>query len=115
MGTGVFAAAGLVFLMVLATFLVFMFTMRRHKNNPDYYALFIIGILWFIIGIPIKNYFLSLIGLIFFAVGIANKDKWKANRRQWHKMSPHERKLVVFEIITLAILILLGVLISVMF
>lgn len=115
METEALISIGLVLLMLIATFFVFVLTMKRHKHNADYYSLFVIGLAWFVVGIPIENYLLSLIGVIFFAIGLANKDKWKANRRQWHRMTSHERKLVVMTIILLAVLIGLGVLIHILF
>jgi len=83
---------------------------RKKKTPPDYYAFYVMGLIWLPIGIPLENYALSAMGLIFMLVGILNKDKWKQNRRDWSKMSKQERKVMSILLISLGVLLLFGIL-----
>lgn len=93
----------LIFLGVLA----FFFSKKR-KHKPDYYSFFIIGIIWFIFGIPLKSYTFSAMGLVFMIIGLANKDKWKENRRTWDNMDKQERTIYLGVTILLGILVAVG-------
>ena len=42
----------------------------------NYRALFIIGIIWFAIGLPLKNQPLIITGIAFIIIGFLNKNKW---------------------------------------
>lgn len=77
-------------LLIILGIAALLFTKRPHK--PDYYALYTIGIVWMIAGIPLKNYALSAIGLILSIIGITHKDEWKKNRKQLAKT---ERKMII--------------------
>ncbi len=98
-------------IIALIVFLALVFTLRiskKHKKGPDYYALFIIGIVWLIIGIPLENVALWTLGLIFFIVGVVNKDKWKSNRIHWKDISKKEKKIRIWIMIALGIFIIIG-------
>ena len=81
---------------------------KKNKRPTDYYALFIIGIIWFVIGIPIGNLTLSIIGTIFVVIGFVNKDKWKKNHIPWNKLTKEEKRLKMFIIAALALIVLVG-------
>ena len=95
---------------VLVIFGVLSLLLLRKKKRPiDYYSLFIIGIIWFIFGIIVReNYFFWIMGLTFMAIGLINKDKWKSNRRRWGDMDKDERKLMIIIMIILGVLVLAG-------
>lgn len=98
-------------IVALIVFLIIVFTLnisRKSKRGPDYYALFIIGVVWLIIGVPLQNPALWTLGLIFFIVGIVNKEKWKKNRVHWKDLSKKEQKLRMWIMIGLTILIVFG-------
>jgi prepilin signal peptidase PulO-like enzyme (type II secretory pathway) len=84
---------------------------RKKKHKPDYYAFFIMGLIWAPAGIAIGNMALSAMGFIFMIIGLVNKDKWKKNRRQWSKMDKDERMLFLIVIALLAFLALAGLVI----
>ena len=98
---------GVIIILVGVVFMVFL---RKGKNlKPDYYAFFVMGLIWLPLGIPLKNYGLSVMGLIFLIISLVNKDKWKQNRRKSYKnMNKNEK--IVFSLVTilLGLLVLIG-------
>ncbi|MBT5023112.1 hypothetical protein HOK51_04360 [Candidatus Woesearchaeota archaeon] len=97
-----------IFVVILILLVVFFAFNKGKKFKPDYHALFTIGIVWFVIGIPLKNYSLIAIGFIFLLVGFVNKNKWKENRQSWDKLSSEEKKLRMGIMIGLGVLLLIG-------
>jgi len=101
-----------VFILGIIVVLLGVFLWNWKKSNkefkPDYYTLFIMGMIWFPLGIPLKNYFLSVMGLVFFAVGLANKDKWKENRKNWNDLNDKEKKQRMLIMSILGIVVLVG-------
>jgi len=94
--------------LVLAVFLlaVIVYSLikkSKKKQEPDYYTLFVMGIIWFITGILLNNPALWALGLIFFAVGLSNCKKWNKNRKEWKQLDKKERLLLVTILIVLAI------------
>ncbi|MBW3012231.1 hypothetical protein KY311_03525 [Candidatus Woesearchaeota archaeon] len=97
--------AVLVIIVLLAVIAVF--AMKGKKHTTDYYAFFIIGLIWFPMGIITDNFFFTITGFVFFAIGIANKDKWK-KRKKLSQMTKAERKWVIAAIIILGLALVLG-------
>lgn len=95
--------------LLLALCIVAVVVTRKYKRPPDYYALFIMGLIWLPLGIPLDNYFFSVMGLVLMIIGLANKDKWKKNRVDWSKMKKGERNLMLGVIILMLLLLVLGV------
>lgn len=81
---------------------------KDKKRKPNYYALFLSGIIWLCAGIPLDNYFLSVLGLFFIIIGLINNQKWKENHRGWRDLSKEERKVKMILIVVLGVLVLLG-------
>lgn len=81
---------------------------KKNKRPIDYYNLFIIGITWFAIGIPLKNPFLFILGLGFLIFGLINRNKWKANKRRWNNLNIKEKKIRILIMIILGLLVLAG-------
>jgi hypothetical protein len=83
---------------------VLVFVKRKGKHTVDYYTLFIMGIIWTAISVPLKNWFLGVLRIIFLIVGGINKKKWKINQRQYSK---EDRKMLwIITLIGLVVLIL---------
>ncbi len=97
---------------LLILLLVIVLIWKRKKNlPPDYYSLFIMGIIWLPIGIALGSIAFIAMGLVFTIVGFLNRDQWEKNRRGWNKMSKDERKLFKILVISLLILLVIGIII----
>ena len=57
---------------------------KKKKQGPNYYAYFIIGLIWLPIGIIMlvtdNSPVFFILGLVFLAIGLVNKDKWDKKR-----------------------------------
>ncbi len=100
-------AAILIFAVILVLLIVFM--ARKKKSPPDYYALFIIGLMWTVLGLPLKNYALSAAGVVFVIVGLANKNKWKKHEEDWSKLNRPEKIVRIITMAILGLLVVLGI------
>jgi hypothetical protein len=88
---------------------------KKKKNiPPDYYTLFMMGLVWFVIGFPLENHALSIMGIVFAVIGLANKDKWKKNRRRWSQLDPDEKKIKLIIMIILGVLVVAGFIVLVL-
>ncbi len=83
----------IILLLAAAIFVTIKYSKNKSKKGPDYYAFFLIGIIWLAIGIPFNNVPLWALGLVFFIVGLANKKKWKSNKVKWKDLDKKEKKL----------------------
>jgi hypothetical protein len=99
--------------LVLMLGVVFVLRLRYGGRMPptDYYAWFLIGIVWMSVGIvnvvlmgPGQSFFFVM-GLGFAIAGLVHKKEWKANRRAWHKMDKKRRLLIIISMIVLAAVI----------
>ena len=99
----------LVLIILLGVIVIFAF--KGKKRPIDYYDLFKIGIIWVIIGIPLRNSVLWILGLIFMLVGLVHKKQWKKNHRKWKNLDKTEKKLSILIMIILGILVLAGLLV----
>lgn len=100
-------------LIVLAVFIALIVMLKNKEKRPvDYYTLFIIGIIWMGLGIPIGNYAFSAIGLVLMIVGLVHKKEWKKNQMRWEKLSRKQKRM---SLILLGILLLLVILTLVIF
>jgi len=97
-----------VLLILFAILFVYLIKRRKKPRPPNYYAFFILGLIWLPTGIAMGNYALGAMGLVFMIVGLVNKKKWKKNRVTWKDMDPFERKFIIILIVALIILAILG-------
>lgn len=98
---------------VLVIFLAVAIILQRKniKRPPDYYNLFMIGLMWVVLGIPFAfdgSYVFIAVGIVFSAIGLANKSKWKENRRTWKDLTPKEKSIKRIVIIFLGAFVLAG-------
>jgi len=84
------------------------FVYRKKQCGPDYYGIFIIGLIWFPVGLLMKNTGFGIIGLVFLIIGLINKEKWNQKKCEWKKMSSKEQKNKIVTIAVLVILLLIG-------
>ena len=57
--------------------LLIVFFLGKRKFRPDYQTLFMLGIIWFPLGMILDNFFFFVLGMAYVVIGLANKDKWK--------------------------------------
>ena len=104
----IFIAVAIVVLGILA---IFFIKAREGKHKVDYYSLFIMGIIWLIVGIPLNNSILWILGIVFFVIGIANKDKWKKNRTDWKKITKRQKVVLYIATAMLFLLLVAGIIV----
>ncbi|MBU0952830.1 MAG: hypothetical protein KKA90_00160 [Nanoarchaeota archaeon] len=78
---------------IVALFVLFgavlLLKVKRGKepHKPDYYSMFVMGLVWFAIGIPFffvfdsSMSFFFIMGLVFMGIGLRHRDRWEENRR----------------------------------
>lgn len=94
--------------LIILLAVVYVFSARKKKRPVDYYNLFIIGLIWTAIGIPLKNLILGLLGILFMVVGLVNKSKWKKNRKRWKNLNKSEKIITIVIMIILLLLVIAG-------
>ena len=79
---------------------------RGESVGPNYYAWFVLGLIWFVFGVGTAFFFklpsywgFAAMGLLFLVLGLSKKDQWRKPRR-FSELSPEERriKLVIYGI-----------------
>ncbi len=101
-------AAVIVILGILA---IFFIKAKEGKHKVDYYSLFLMGVIWIAVGIPLEIAVLWILGIVFFMVGLANKDKWKKNKMDWKKITKKQRKILYITIAMLFLLLVAGIIV----
>ena len=76
----------------------------NYSSETDYRVFFILGITWLPLGIATDNPAFWGIGALFMVLGLANRDKWK-EQPKWSEMDPEKRKIKIFIIIGLTVLL----------
>jgi len=105
--------------LLLALLVLVVVRARREKRPPDYFAIFLMGIVWLLTGVsmillvPKEDFTLSswgftIMGAAFMAIGLAHRDKWKENRRTWSSLAPSEKKIKLTLVVILGVLMLAG-------
>ena len=96
-------------IMIILLAVLVIVSFRKTKRPPDYYALFWVGVFWFIIGLPFGNSWLWMLGIVFMVIGLANRKKWKKNRRTWEQVGKKERKFMTIFMIAILLIVLVGI------
>lgn len=103
-------------IIALIVIMILSFKLKKGKKlRPDYYSLFIMGVIWLPAGILMKifipnsigNVFLVL-GAIYFVIGLMHRDEWRSSHRVWEQSSKKEKKLKLLLIIILGFIVLVG-------
>lgn len=102
--------AGLV-LLGLVIVAISAYRHRGEDRDPNYRAVFVVGITWLPIGIATDNPGLWAMGLVFLIVGLANRDKWK-DEKKWSDLSPRDRNMRLALVGGLTLLLALGILVT---
>lgn len=90
----------------------FMFLFRKNTHTINYYNLFIIGIIWMIIGIPTKNSALSIVGIVLVITGLVHRKDWKKNKKNWKYMNKKEKKFYIWILIILLLIFIMGIVVG---
>jgi hypothetical protein len=99
----------LIVILILGFIFVLFLIKNKKKRKIDYYNLFIIGIMWVPLGIALGIYVFSLVGIVFLIFGFANKDKWETNRRTFNNLDKSEKRVMIFSLIFLFVLLIGGI------
>lgn len=106
------AAAALI---VLGVIVVMLWRKGRlKKTSTNYYALFIMGMIWLAVGIPLGNYALSVMGFIFMLLGLAHRTEWKQNQEKHAMLRPGEDKVMLIIMLVLLFIIITCVVLMVL-
>jgi hypothetical protein len=97
-----------VFIFVLLTTGLFLFIRRKSDNPPDYYSLFIVGLLWIAAGTPTKLYALSIIGAVLTIIGLRHRKEWKKNWQSSYYLNRSQKIWLISVIIFLTVVIFAG-------
>ncbi|MFH1452074.1 MAG: hypothetical protein ABIF88_02795 [archaeon] len=96
-------------LLIITAFLVFYAT-RNKKQKINYRSLFLVGVVWIAIGIPLKNYIISLIGIAFMLAGIKNKKELESKKHKSEKeLTSKKKKIYIFWMILLTLVLISGI------
>ena len=80
-----------IILVLLIVFAVIAIKSEK-KMEPDYRALFFLGITWFIIGIGADISVFFILGLVYMAMGLANRKRWGKKPRKLTRREREEQK-----------------------
>ena len=96
-----------VLMIILGVIVAYLFSKnKKGQKTPDYYAFFIMGLIWFIAGLIVKNVPLWLTGAIFLLVGLFNVRQWRKNEVKWNQLSKFEKRLRIWVMIFLIIILI---------
>ena len=104
---------------LLALLVLVVVRARREQHPPDYFAIFLMGIVWLLTGgsmillVPKEDFTPSswgftIMGAAFMAIGLAHRGKWKENRRTWSSLSQDEKQFKMVLLLILGVLVLAG-------
>jgi len=100
-----------VVIVLLGVLAIFFIKSKEGKHKVDYYSLFLIGIIWVAVGIPLNNSALWIIGIVLFIIGLANKDKWKKNKMDWKKITKRQKNILYIATVMLFLLLVAGIIV----
>ena len=89
----------LVILLILGV-VVARVTRKRHAR-PDYFGLYVLGLVWFAAGIPFQNYPLSGLGIVFAILGLTHREEWRSS-------SIAQKKIDIKKKLAIALVFLIG-------
>jgi cell division protein FtsW (lipid II flippase) len=98
-----------VLMIIFGVIVAYLFSKnKKGQRTPDYYAFFIMGLIWFIAGLIINNTPLWIIGLLFLLIGLLNHGKWRQNEFKWKNLSKGEKRLRIWIMVFLLVILFAG-------
>lgn len=101
--------AGIFIAIVIIGILITAFALKRRRKHVDYFAIFIMGFIWFVAGVPLRIWSLVILGGLFALIGLANHDEWGKNRVAWKDLHRHDRTLRIIASVFLILLLVFGI------
>lgn len=101
------ASCIIVFGLILTLLAIFIYQRKGKRQEIDYYSLFTLGLVFFVIGMTTSNPFMWVFGIALFAIGLANRKRWK-KQKKWSQLSKKERKVKIILLIILGVLVIAG-------
>ena len=98
-------------IVILGILAIFFIKAKEGKHKVDYYSLFIMGVIWLVVGVLLNNSILWILGIVFFVIGLANKDKWKKNRTDWKKITKKQKNILYIATAMLFLLLVAGIIV----
>lgn len=95
--------------LIISVSWVLMESRKKKKQLFDFYAMFILGIVWLTIGIIIQNKIMMTTGVLFSIFGFSQKKEWDKEINEWHNLERHEKREIIELLIILFLLSLLGI------
>jgi hypothetical protein len=98
-------------LLVVGALLVAVTSMIKKKKvtRIDYYALFWMGIIWIIGGIPLNNYLLITLGLVSLIISLLHKAEWGQQNVKWTDLGKTEKIIRGIVMSVLVILLIMSI------
>lgn len=84
---------------------VALYVKPKKKRPADFYSLFIIGLIFFVVGFPLGNIGLWGLGAIFVVIGAMNRRSWKKNQSSWEDFGEKEKKACLLLLVLASILV----------
>ncbi|MBU2576752.1 MAG: hypothetical protein KKF50_03445 [Nanoarchaeota archaeon] len=113
MESAIWVMVSILILIVILGVLAVMMAIDKKGKGPDYYIMFLIGLVWVPIGIIMQmrgdSSAFWVIGLIFLIVGFGHKKDWKKNRKPFSKLKKKQKRFAWIVILLLALIILIGI------
>ncbi|MGD9276812.1 MAG: hypothetical protein PVJ67_06600 [Candidatus Pacearchaeota archaeon] len=109
----ILVSVGILIILLLVLAVIFK---KGQKHRTDYFAFFVIGLIWLPFGIVFQilapENFIGMmfifLGLAYIILGLSHKKDWKKNQKCWKQLSKKERKIKLILTIISGILVLLG-------
>ena len=96
-----------VIIAVAAVYAVLVAQGKIVRSEPDYRALFIMGIIFLPFSLGADNYVFLILSITLVAVGLVNRKKWQGGRR-WSELSPAVKKFKITLVAVLGLIVLAG-------
>ena len=102
-------ASGFILVLLIVLVVIAIVSQRRSKRPPDYRTLFIAGVMWLVIGIPVRNFVMAAVGLVLAVLGIAHRKEWKQASTNWSELTREEKRTKIFLIAGIGVVFLMAV------
>jgi hypothetical protein len=100
------AAVFVWFSIVIVALAMAMLHFRKKKTPTDYYHLYVLGLIFAIMGIAMDNYGLGGFGFLTCLYSVLHRKEWKKNKGNWRKASKAEFKTTINILVLIVILII---------